>query len=206
MVPAALPRRREAQSVMDRLAAIIVDEGKWLTISMSVAFLALMLLFHRHRHADLPARGRIMAGMNLFFGVTIGTMAFGHLLAVTTKHAMGTLQGSPPFLYAIGIALAVPGWWLSHHARRMLVARGEHGRATVVLNTWLAITLAGLGFANLPLVAPALLNVGYHLHSRRLVGRAIACLAVVINVGLFIGSVMFLASGQTFEQFSGMRQ
>ena len=29
--------------------------------------------------------------------------------------------------------------------------------------------------------------------------------AAVINVGLFIGSLIFLASGLSFEQFSGMK-
>jgi hypothetical protein len=29
-------------------------------------------------------------------------------------------------------------------------------------------------------------------------------MAVVVNVGLFIGSLMFLASGQSFEQFRGI--
>jgi hypothetical protein len=30
-------------------------------------------------------------------------------------------------------------------------------------------------------------------------------IAVVVNVGLFIGSVIFRASGQTFEQFRGIQ-
>jgi len=64
----------------DRLFALIVDESKWLTASMSLALLAVTVLLHGHRRSDLPARRRILAAMNLFFGVTIGTMAFGHLL------------------------------------------------------------------------------------------------------------------------------
>lgn len=35
------------------------------------------------------------------------------------------------------------------------------------------------------------------------VGWAIVGLALVANVGLFIGSLIFLASGQSFEEFSG---
>lgn len=61
-----------------------------------------------------------------------------------------------------------------------------------------------LGLHNLPLAAPALFNLGYCLHSRRPVGWAIAGLAVAVNLGLFVGSLVFLASGQSFEQFSGM--
>lgn len=48
------------------------------------------------------------------------------------------------------------------------------------------------------------LNIGYHLHSRRVVGLAIVAVTVAANVGLFAGSLVFLASGQTFEQFSGI--
>jgi hypothetical protein len=75
---------------------------------------------------------------------------------------------------------------------------------TLKLNAWLALTLLALGLHNLPLAAPALLNLGYHLHSRRVVGWAFVSLAVVVNVGLFIGSLIFLASGQSFEQFRGI--
>jgi len=190
--------------MINQLVALIVDESKWLTAAMGLAILAVMILLYRYRHSELPARRRILAAMNLFFGVTIGTMAFGHLLAVTTKLALGTLEGSPPVFYAIGIALAVPSWWLIHHTRRVLASDEEHGRATLALNAWLAITLLALGLHNLPLAAPAFFNMGYQLNSRRVVGWAIVGLAVAVNVGLFIGSLIFLASGQSFEQFRGI--
>ncbi len=191
--------------MINQLVALIVDESKWLTASMGFAFFALTVLLYRYRHSDLPARRRTLAAMNLFFGVTIGTMAFGHLLAVTTKLALGTLEGSILVFYVIGIVLAVPSWWLIHHARGVLASDEDHGRTTPVLNAWVAITLLALGVHNLPLAAPAFLNIGYHLHSRRVVGWAIVSMAVVVNVGLFVGSLIFLASGQSFEQFSGAR-
>lgn len=190
--------------MINQLVALIVDESKWLTASMGLAILAVTILLYRKRHSDIPTRRRILAAMNMFFGVTIGTMAFGHLLAVTTKFAFGTLEGSILVFYMIGTALAVPSWWLIHHTREVLAADNEHGRGTLVLNTWLAITLLVLGVQNLPLAAPAFLNIGYHLHSRRLVGWVIVSMAVVINVGLFIGSLIFLSSGQSFEQFRGI--
>ena len=171
---------------------------------MGFALLAITILLYRHRHSDFPARRRLLAAMNLFFGVTIGTMAFGHLLAVTTKLVLGTLVGSILVFYVIGTGLAVPSWWLIHHALNVLASDHDHGRTTLVLNAWLAITLLALGIHNLPLAAPALLNIGYHLHSRRVVGWAIVSMAVVINVSLFIGSLIFLASGQSFEQFRGI--
>jgi len=190
--------------MINQLVALIVDESKWLTASMGFALLAVTILLYRHRHSVFPTRRRVLAAMNLFFGVTIGTMAFGHLLAVTTKLALGRLEGSILVFYVIGIALAVPSWWLTHHTREVLASDDKHGRATLVLNAWLAITLLALGVHNLPLAAPAFLNIGYHLHSRRLVGWAILSIAVVVNVGLFIGSLIFLASGQSFEQFRGI--
>ena len=190
--------------MIDRLVALIVDESKWLTASMSLALLAVTVLLHRHRRSDLPARRRILAAMNLFFGVTIGTMACGHLLAVTTKVALGILQGSAALFYLIGVALAVPSWWLVHDTPRVLAPGVAHGRGTVVLNAWLATTLLALGLHNLPLAVPGFLNIGYHLHSGRVAGWAIVSTAVVVNVGLFIGSLVFLASGQSFEQFRGI--
>ncbi|HEX9580329.1 MAG TPA: hypothetical protein VF970_04410 [Gemmatimonadales bacterium] len=186
------------------LVALIVDESKWLTASLGIALLAVATLLYRHRRSDLTARRRILAAMSLFFGVTIGTMAFGHLLAVTTKLVVGTLEGSLPAFYAIGMALAVPSWWLVLHSRTMLIPEAVPDRRTVALNAWLAITLAVLGLPNLPLAVPGVLNIAYHLHERRAVGWAIVSAAVVVNMGLFIGSLIFLASGQSFEQFRGM--
>lgn len=188
----------------ERLLALIVDEGKWLTASMSLAFLAVAILSWRLRRSGLSRRRRVTAAMNLFFGLMIGTMAFGHLLAVTTKLAMGTLKGSIPVLYAIGIALAIPAWYVVRHSFRLLESEDGLGRATLALNGWLAIALLGLGLHNLPLAAPAIFNVGYQLHSRRLVGWVMAGGAIVFSVALFIASLVFLASGQSFEQFSGM--
>jgi hypothetical protein len=171
--------------MINQLIGLIVDESKWLTASMGFAMLAVAILLYWHRHSGLPTRRTVLAAMNLFFGITIGTMAFGHLLAVTTKLALGTLEGSVPVFYVIGIALAAPSWWLIHHTRKVL-ASDDHGRATMVFNAWLAITLLVMGIHNLPLAAPAFLNIGYHLHSHRVVGWAIVGTAVVVNVGLFV--------------------
>ena len=190
--------------MIDQLVALIVDESKWLTASMGSAFLAIAVLLYRHRHSDLSGRRRVLAVMNLFFGVTIGAMAFGHLLAVTTKLALGALEGSITLLYLIGISLAVPSWWLIYRTRLTLPPGDRHERVTLGLNAWLAITLLALGIHNLPLATPGVLNIWYHLHSSRSVGRAIVAIAVVVNMGLFIGSLIFMLSGQSFEQFRGI--
>ena len=188
----------------NQLISLIIDESKWLPVSMALAFLAVAIMLYRHRHSHNQARHLVLAAMNLFFGVTIATMTFGHISAVTAKLALGTLEGSILVFYLIGIVLAVPSFWLIYHARRVLASDVEHGRATLALNSWLAITLLVLGIHNLPLAAPAFFNIGYHLHTRRLVGWAIVGLAVVVNVGLFIGALIFMASGQSFEQFRGI--
>lgn len=189
----------------DRLVALIVDESKWLAVSMSVALLAVTALLLRHRKSPLPARRRILSAMSLFFGVTIGTMAFGHLLAVTTKLASGTLEGSALVFYLIGTAVAVPSWWLIVHSWRELGSATDRGRTTLWLSAWLTVTLVALGLHNLPLAAPGVLTVAYRLHSGRLVGRAIVGLAVLVNLALFVGSLIFLASGQSFEEFRGIQ-
>lgn len=186
----------------DTLVSLIVDEGKWLTASLGLALLAVLLATYRFRHADIPVQRRILAAMNLFFGVTIGTMAFGHLLAVTAKLAMGTLEGSTLIFYTIGLVLIVPSWWVVFHTRQIL--RSDTKRTTLALNLWMAGTLLALGLHNLPLAAPAFLNIGYQYHSRRMIGWAIVGLAVVVNMGLFAGSIIFMMSGQSFEQFNGI--
>lgn len=191
--------------MLERLAALVVEESRWLTASMTLALAAVAVLLMRHRGADVPARRRILASMNLFFGVTIGTMALGHLVAVSTKLVLGTLAGPVPRLYLIGIALALPSWWLVVHIRALLVSGDGSARKTLVLNAWLALTLVALGVSNLPLAAPALLNVGYQLHSRRWLGHAIVGLAVLVQAGLFVGSLVFLASGRSFEELRGLR-
>jgi hypothetical protein len=188
----------------EQLVRLIVDESKWLTVSMGLAFVVLGARLYRDRSSDVPARRRILGAMNLFFGATIGTMAFGHLLAVTTKLVSGTLRGSPLVLYAIGTAVAVPSLWLVHHTWRTFATGDDRGRTTVALNGWLALTLVALGLHNLPLAAPAFLNVAYHVHSRKVLGWAIVSMAVVVHAGLFVGSLLFFFSGQNFEQFSGM--
>ena len=189
--------------MMADLAALIVDEGNWLPLSMGVAGLAVAILLHRYRHPDLPARRRIMAAMNLFFGLTMATMAFGHLLAVTTRLGMGTLTGSPALLYVIGAVLTVPSWYLVRHSWRLFASHDDEGRTTLVLNAGLGLTLLALGLHNLPLAAPAVLNIAYHLHSRRAAGWALLSMAVAVNLSLFVGGLIFMASGQSFEQFTG---
>lgn len=189
--------------INDQWIALIVDESKWLAMSMSAAMICVALHQLRLRRSDLPGPRRVLAAMNLFFAVTIGVMAFGHLLAVTTKYLVGTLEGAASVFYLIGMALAGPSWWLIYHSLRSSVSGDGPGHKTLFLNAWLAITLLALGLHNLPLAAPGFLNIGYQVNSHRVVGWCILVLAVLVNLGLFVGSWIFLASGQSFEQFRG---
>ncbi len=182
--------------------AVVTDESKWLTASMPAAVLAVAWLLLRHRPPS-SARAVRWAAMKLFFAVTIGTMAFGHVLVVTIKLALGTLEGSTVAFYAIGVALALPSWWLIVHAPRL--ASSEEGATTaLMLNAWLGATLIAMGLHHLPLAAPAILNIGYARPTGPVVGHAIVATAIVLNAGLFVGSLIFLASGQSFEQFRGI--
>ena len=190
---------------MDQLVALIVDESKWLTASMSLAVLVTSMLLYRHRDSVFPARSRILVAMNLFYAITIGAMAFGHLSAVSTKLAQGTLKGSVPLLYLIGIALAVPSWMFLYHMAKFKGSSIDFGKKTLIFNGWLAITLIVLGDHNLPLAVPGLLNMWYQVNSGRVMSWTILCLAVLVHAGLFIGSVLFFASGQSFEQFRGIQ-
>ncbi len=186
----------------DHLITLIVDESKWLTASMGLALVTTALVLRHYRRSPIPARGRILIAMNLFFGVTILVMAFGHLLAVTTKLLVGTLEGPVLTLYAIGVALALPSICLVRHVWRHLIPQGQAGQTTLLLNAWLAATLLALGLHNLPLALPAVFNAGYQVNTRPAVGWGLLGLAVAGQLVLFVGSLIFLASGQSFEQFS----
>ena len=186
--------------MIDRLAAFIVGEGNWLPLAMGAAFISGGLLLFAIKDTAIPQRQRILAVMNLFTGVMLLIMGGGHLLAVTAKLLQGTLRGSPLLFYAIGIAVVLPAWFIVGHTRAIL--GGAEARTTIQLNSWMAITLAILGIVNLPLAVPAFCNIGYSLHRRRWVGWTIVTVAAVACTGLFIGGLIFAASGQTFEEFS----
>jgi hypothetical protein len=186
----------------DDLPMLILDESKWLTVAMSAAFLTVSVLLYRHRRTNLAPEARILAALTLLFAVMISVMAFGHLLAVTIKVLTSTLRGSALVVYAIGVVLAAPSWWLLVHAVRTF--DHIHSRSTLILNGALAVTLVALGPTNLPLAIPGLLNVLHQLNTRRRVGWAIAGATLMFTAALFVGSLIFWASGQNFEQFRGL--
>lgn len=190
--------------MLDQIIAFVLNESKWMPIAMSLAFLAVGAVAWAQRGTDLARRGRISSAMNLFYGCMIGVMGCGHLLAVTIKILQGTLEGSAWLLVPLGIALVVPAGWLVLLAPAIARDDPAAGKKAVALNGWLGVFLTALGPHNLPLVAPAVLNVGYHYHSRRAVGWTLATLTTAGYLALFVGSMMFFASGQSFEEFKGL--
>lgn len=178
------------------MVELILNESRWLFAALVTSTIAVVVVLVRLRGP--LGQGAIVGAMSLFFGWLIGLMGSGHLLAVTIKLSQGTLEGSPWRLYALGLSLAVPAWWM------VLCAMNAGRRKLVVLNVWLGATLLVLGLHNAPLAAPAALDLAYLHHSRRLVGWLILATAVALYLALLVGSLVFLASGQSFEQFQGM--
>jgi hypothetical protein len=188
----------------EQIVALVLDESKWLSTSMLLSIIAALVLAVRQRGQSLSPRFKIIGAMNLFYGYMIGLMSFGHLLAVTVKVFQGTLEGSLWILYPLGLALVIPAWWLVFDAGRIASFEQRWQGKLVALNAWLGLCLLALGFHNLPLAGPAALNIAYQFHTRPIVGWTIVSAAIVAMLALFIASLVFLASGQSFEQFRGM--
>jgi hypothetical protein len=190
--------------MFERLGNLALDEGKWLPIAMLLAIVASTVAINRRLRHGSPYRDTILVTMNLFYGWMIGIMSLGHLLAVTIKVARGTLEGSMWFLYPLGLVLAIPAWCLAFRAGHLVAQGDRRGTLLAALNAWLGICLVALGLHNVPLAVPAAFNLAYQYHSRRTVGWAIVTVSVVTMMALFVGALVFLASGKSFEEFRGM--
>jgi hypothetical protein len=184
-----------------RIAAFIIGEGNWLPLAMAIALAATGARWFTAGGAS--SRQRTLAAMNLFTGVMLFVMGCGHLLAVFTRQWQGTLRGSAVLFYAIGIAIVTPAALLIRQTKAILAT--DHALRTARLHFWMAATLAVLGLVNLPLAVPALCTIAYSLHRRRWAAWASVTIFVIACAGLFIGGVIFMASGQTFEEFSNSR-
>lgn len=189
----------------ERITEIILTESNWMPAAMALAFIAVAVRLRADGRA-VQARLRILRALTLFYGVMIGVMASGHLIAVSIKAAQGTLQGSPWFLYTLGLSLAVPAWWLAAEALRAGLEDSRGLRRTVGLNGWLGLALMIIGPHNWPIAAPAVLNIAYRFQTHRAIGTAIVIVAGVGYVVLFAGALMFMASGQTFEELQDIAE
>ena len=190
--------------MIERIIEIILDESKWLPVAMALSLLAIALLAAKGRGQGLSRRVRVLSGLHLFYGCMIGIMTLGHLLAVALKHAQGTLEGSPWFLYPLGLVLTTPAWWLVACAVALERDEERLGQRAVTLNVAMAVGLLAAGPHNLPLAAPAAWNVAYHYHSRRALGWTLVTVASAAYLALFVGSMVFFLSGQSFEELKGL--
>jgi len=184
----------------DWLIESILADGHWLALAMVVGAGAVALrVFRRPGVGQRPAN----VALDTFYGCMIGVMASGHLLAVTVKMLLGSLEGSPWLLYPLGLVLLVPSIGLVAGA----AGDGQSlalWRRPVALNLWLGISLLAMGLHNWILAAPAALNLAYRFSPRPGVARAVLVAILVGYTALFVGSLVFLASGQSFEQFRGI--
>lgn len=190
--------------MLDRILDLVLDESKWLTAAMLASLLAVAVWIRRTVRERGWDRLVILGVMNRSYGCMIGVMGLGHCLAVAVAGFRGTLRVSPWVLIPLGLAFAVPAWLLFFGTTRLAAGDARWTRWTVVLDAWLALFLLASGLHNLPLAAPACFNLAYQFHTRRVVGWMILSVAVTAYLALFVGSLVFLASGQSFEQFSGM--
>lgn len=186
----------------ERIADLVVDESHWLPIAMLLSLLLVAVLVVRRRRQGASRRHELLWALNVYYGCVIGVMASGHLLAVSVKVARDTLEGRPAILYPIGLALALPAAWLVLAAAALPGNEEPAKRRMAALNVWLGALLMALGLHNWPLAVPAALNIAYQVHSRRTVGRIIGTVAIAGYIALFAGAVVFMASGQSFEEFS----
>ena len=69
---------------------VVLIEDLWFPMAAVIALIAVAGLILRYRSTGFSTTTKVACGMNLFYGVLIGIMGFGHLLAVTIKTIMGT--------------------------------------------------------------------------------------------------------------------
>jgi hypothetical protein len=188
---------------MQLVLDFILDEGKWIATAMLLSGV-LVGVQARRRGSLLESRLWILWALNAYYSTTIAILAFGHVLAVTIRFFQGSLRGSPWQMYLIGVALAVPSWWMMLRVGSYVGNENRWRRRMTLLNGGLGAVLMVTGLHNLPLVLPAILNLAYQHSSRPAIRRIIVGLNLTIVVLLFLGALIFMANGRSFEEFRGM--
>ena len=141
-----------------KLLDVLLNEDLWFPPATAVALIAVTSLILRYRSRGISTTTMLVCGLNLFYGVLIGIMGFGHLLGVTIKTIMGTLPVSTSlwFVFPLGFALFVPAWWLVGSVKELGKNRRGVWHRAIALNTCLGAVLLPLAG---PLAAPAAANV-----------------------------------------------
>jgi hypothetical protein len=136
----------------------ILNEDLWFPSATGVALLVVTGLILRCRPRGLSTTTMLACGLNLFYGVLIGFMGFGHLLAVTIMTIMGTLPVStnPWFVFPLGFALVIPAWWLVGSVKGLSKNRRSVWHRAIALNACLGALLLPLAG---PLATPAAASV-----------------------------------------------
>lgn len=139
------------------LLDVVLNEDLWFPAAAVVALLATAGLVLRHRAKRIARTATLVCGLNLFYGLLIGILGVGHLLAVSIKTAAGTLPASTSrwFIFPLGLALAVPAWWLAASVTGLCDRRRSVWRRAIALNAWLGVLLLPLAA---PLAVPAAVN------------------------------------------------
>lgn len=192
--------------MLDSIVRELTNESRWLAAAMLVAALCAVRVFLRLQRGR-PRERALHAALNVLYGVMMGIMGTGHVLGVALYQMEGKLSSPAWLLYPLGVALAVPGWILGargSHWLREREADDRGGRLALLANAWLALFLLALGPHNLPLALPGLLNVAFELTSRRRLGWLLLASGITTQAVLFVGSLVFFASGQSFEDFRGL--
>ena len=189
---------------MDKLLDLIVDESKWMPFSFVVALAGSWFWWWRERKLSDGPLPLIDGLLNLFYGCLIGTMAFGHVLAVSVKAGQGTLDQSLFLMLLLGAALATPCVALLACVVRARHLGSNCPRYLLWSNVGLAIVLLALGLHNAPLAAPTLLNIVLLKRPRPWLAKVAVTLGVAAYGFLVVGSIVFLAHGGSFEDFQGM--
>ncbi|HUE82839.1 MAG TPA: hypothetical protein VMM84_12070 [Pyrinomonadaceae bacterium] len=136
---------------------LVLNEDLWFPSAAVIALVAVAVLILRYRSRGISKPTMLACGLNLFYGLLIGIMGVGHLLAISIKTAMGTLPASTSrwFIFPLGFALAVPAWWLVACVKGLRNQRRPVWRRAIALNIWLGAVLLPLAG---PLAAPAAVN------------------------------------------------
>ena len=137
---------------------LILNEDLWFPVAATLAIIAAVILVVKQRRREVQRRTRITSGLNMFYGVLIGIMGSGHLIAVATKMVLDILPSGTSlwFVISLGFALAVPAWWLVAIVPRLALDNRAIRRKAIALNAWLGAVLLVPGP---PLAALAVLNL-----------------------------------------------
>ena len=137
---------------------LVLNEDLWFPMATSVALIVTIITIVRQKRLLVQRRTRIKCGLNMFYGVLIGIMGCGHLIAVVTKMALGILPADTNiwFVIPLGLALAVPAWWLVVIMPGLAMGGRVSRNVVLALNAWLGAVLLLLGP---PLAALAVVNL-----------------------------------------------